>query len=281
MLVAMSAAPAFAGLRNWFGRVLDSRQLASCALPLGKLRLEVPEGRIPVAIIAPGSFSPPTLLHLRMFEEARDALERSPGHSFAVIGGYMSPVHDAYGKASLAPAHHRLSMAEAAVSDSDWIMVDGWECSCQNKWTPTVEVISRFAAELRKVAISIGSKSPEVAQVRTVMLCGSDVLESFNATKTTGERIWSDEEIEVILGQHGAVCVGRTEKDLKAYARESPILVRHSHNLVLATPRAISGISSSVVRQHLAANESIRYLVHDKVRKYIFDHKLNELPNWQ
>ena len=30
-----------------------------------------------------------------------------------------------------------------------------------------------------------------------VMLCGSDVLESFNATKTTGERIWSDEEIEV------------------------------------------------------------------------------------
>lgn len=72
-----------------------------------------------------------------------------------------------------------------------------------------------------------------------VMLCGSDVLESFNATKTTGERIWSDEEIEVrgidesmfssqnwflhwamevILGQHGAVCVGRTEKDLKAYA---------------------------------------------------------------
>ena len=96
----------------------------------------------------------------------------------------------------------------------------GWECSCQNKWTPTVEVrrrivrkvvqrcaeckvktskccricevISHFAAELRKVlafcngipwdllalwdmfcnqmkvAISIGSKSPEVAQVRTV-----------------------------------------------------------------------------------------------------------------
>ena len=30
-----------------------------------------------------------------------------------------------------------------------------------------------------------------------VMLCGSDVLESFNATKTTGERLWSDEEIEV------------------------------------------------------------------------------------
>ena len=24
--------------------------------------------------------------------------------------------------------------------------------------------------------------------------------------------------MEVILGQHGAVCVGRTEKDLKAYA---------------------------------------------------------------
>eukprot|EP00434_Breviolum_minutum_P036054 symbB.v1.2.031930.t2/scaffold3763.1/size50786/1 len=262
--------------------VLDSRQLASCALPLGKLRLEVPEGRIPVAIIAPGSFSPPTLLHLRMFEEATVLAAFSQPHCHHLSRPAM--LWNDLQATVLQSSAAICLQAEAAVSDSDWIMVDGriFRCSikdahgqCSSPRVP--QVISRFAAELRKVAISIGSKSPEVAQVRTVMLCGSDVLESFNATKTTGERIWSDEEIEVILGQHGAVCVGRTEKDLKAYARESPILVRHSHNLVLATPRAISGISSSVVRQHLAANESIRYLVHDKVRTYIFDHKLNEL----
>lgn len=137
-----------------------------------------------------------------MFEEARDALERS-GNNFAVVGGYMSPVHDAYGKASLAPAHHRLSMAEAAVNSK--------------RWTPTVKVVERFAAELNKVAISIGTKRPEVAQVRTVMLCGGDVLQSFNDTKKTGERLWTDKEIEVLLGQHGVVCVGRSEVDLEAW----------------------------------------------------------------
>lgn len=278
IVIAMIIPPAFSALRNR----LSAGDLgkASCALPLGKLRLEVPEGRIPVAILAPGSFSPPTLLHLRMFEEARDALERS-GNNFAVVGGYMSPVHDAYGKASLAPAHHRLSMAEAAVSDSDWIMADGWECACRDRWTPTVKVVERFAAELNKVAISIGTKRPEVAQVRTVMLCGGDVLQSFNDTKKTGERLWTDEEIEVLLGQHGVVCVGRSEVDLEAWAHESPILKTHLDNLFFAKPRALSGISSSVVRAHLASNESIRYLVHDKVREYILDHKLNELPNWQ
>ena len=88
----------------------------------------------------------------------------------------------------------------------------------------------------------------------------------------------------------------------------------------LQTQASTWGISSSVVRAHLASNESIRYLVHDKadfawvaasfsshmdqqgqtgneigkalslpfrtrtlpqVREYILDHKLNELPNWQ
>lgn len=27
-----------------------------------------------------------------------------------VVGGYLSPVHDAYGKVSLAPMHHRVNM---------------------------------------------------------------------------------------------------------------------------------------------------------------------------
>ncbi|CAK9045103.1 unnamed protein product [Durusdinium trenchii] len=286
--VAFGMLPAFAAVRQAFMRVFHRQGV--CTLPSSKLRLQVPEGRIPVAIVAPGSFSPPTLLHLRMFEEARDALERTGG-KFKVVGGYMSPVHDAYGKASLAPAHHRLSMVEAAVSDSDWIMADSWECLCRSEWTPTVEVVSRFAAELSKVPVAVGSNRPQCGKVQLVMLCGGDVLQSFNATKPSGERVWPDDDVEVIVGQHGLVCVGRGKADLGAIARESTVLGKHLDKIVLAKPRVLTGISSSVVRQYLASNQSIRYLVHDKVsrglftpglvRDYIFKHKLNELPNWQ
>jgi nicotinamide mononucleotide adenylyltransferase len=48
-----------------------------------------------VLLMACGSFNPPTLMHLRMFEVARDTLKR---HGYVVIGGVMSPVHDGYGK---------------------------------------------------------------------------------------------------------------------------------------------------------------------------------------
>lgn len=253
----------------------------SCKLPLSKLKLAVEDGRIPVAIVAPGSFSPPTLLHLRMFEEARDALERAASGQFAVVGGYLSPVHDSYGKVTLAPSHHRLKMVEAAVSDSDWLMADGWECTCQNTWTPTVDVISHFAAELAKVKVSVGNSRPLAGNIRLVMLCGGDVLESFNATKENGDRVWPDDELEVILGQHGVVVVGRDDQDLDAFVQQCPLLARYADNITIAQPRIRTGISSSAVRAHLAAGESIRYLVHDKVWRYIFGHRLNELPNWQ
>ncbi|CAE7265356.1 NMA1 [Symbiodinium pilosum] len=224
---------------------------------------------------------PPTLLHLRMFEEARDAFERAASGRFSIVGGYLSPVHDKYGKATLAPAHHRLKMVEAAVSDSDWLMADGWECTCQDSWTPTVDVIARFANELSKVRVSIGDARPRAGNIRLVMLCGGDVLESFNATTPSGERVWTDEDLDVTLGQHGVVVVGRDDQDLEAFVRQCPLLARHADHITIAQPRIRTGISSSAVRQHLAAGESIRYLVHDKVWRYIAQHRLSELPNWQ
>ncbi|XP_028555668.1 nicotinamide/nicotinic acid mononucleotide adenylyltransferase-like [Dendrobium catenatum] len=48
-----------------------------------------------VVLVSPGSFNPPTYMHMRMFELARDALNLL---GYCVIGGYMSPVNDAYKK---------------------------------------------------------------------------------------------------------------------------------------------------------------------------------------
>ncbi|XP_058094821.1 nicotinamide/nicotinic acid mononucleotide adenylyltransferase-like [Magnolia sinica] len=51
--------------------------------------------QICVVLVLSGSFNPPTYMHLRMFELARDKLN---SEGYCVIGGYMSPVNDAYKK---------------------------------------------------------------------------------------------------------------------------------------------------------------------------------------
>lgn len=61
--------------------------------------------KTPLVLVACGSFSPITLLHLRMFMMAGDYVKFST--DFEIVGGYLSPVSDAYKKAGLASAEHR------------------------------------------------------------------------------------------------------------------------------------------------------------------------------
>lgn len=63
--------------------------------------------------------------------------------SFEIIGGYFSPVSDAYAKPGLAPWQDRVHMCQLAVEKSDWIMVDTWESS-QTKYMRTASVLDHF-----------------------------------------------------------------------------------------------------------------------------------------
>lgn len=69
------------------------------------LRQQRTPDRTPLVLVACGSFSPITYLHLRMFEMANDYARINT--QYEVVGGYLSPVSDAYKKAGLAEAHHR------------------------------------------------------------------------------------------------------------------------------------------------------------------------------
>jgi nicotinamide mononucleotide adenylyltransferase len=69
-----------------------------------KRKMSDPE-KTPLLLVACGSFSPITYLHLRMFEMAADHIRFST--DYELIGGYLSPVSDAYRKAGLASAEHR------------------------------------------------------------------------------------------------------------------------------------------------------------------------------
>ncbi|XP_063466789.1 nicotinamide/nicotinic acid mononucleotide adenylyltransferase 3 isoform X4 [Symphalangus syndactylus] len=118
--------------------LLTSRTISRVATATG---VDVPEkmkSRIPVVLLACGSFNPITNMHLRLFEVARDHLHQTG--MYQVIQGIISPVNDNYGKKDLAASHHRVAMARLALQTSDWIRVDPWE-SEQAQWMETVKVL--------------------------------------------------------------------------------------------------------------------------------------------
>lgn len=61
----------------------------------------------PLVLVACGSFSPITVLHLQLFELAQRHVEHT---EFEVVGNYLSPCSDTYGKSSLVDANHRINM---------------------------------------------------------------------------------------------------------------------------------------------------------------------------
>ncbi|OMP04228.1 hypothetical protein COLO4_09836 [Corchorus olitorius] len=115
-------------------------------LPLDKLSLPSTTNgdKVYVVLVATGSFNPPTLMHLRMFELARDALNSD---GFNVIGGYMSPVNDAYKKKGLIAAEHRIELCNLACKSSEFVMVDPWEAN-QSSYQRTLTVLSRVKSFL-------------------------------------------------------------------------------------------------------------------------------------
>lgn len=61
---------------------------------------------------------------------------------------------DAYEKAGLAPAHHRINMIKLSLQSSSWIMVDEFETSVRNpntgepEYTPTAQVLAKLDHEI-------------------------------------------------------------------------------------------------------------------------------------
>ncbi|XP_037381783.1 nicotinamide/nicotinic acid mononucleotide adenylyltransferase 3 isoform X1 [Talpa occidentalis] len=229
--------------------------------------------RIPVVLLACGSFNPITNMHLRLFEVARDHLHQTG--LYQVIGGIISPVNDKYGKKDLAAARHRVAMARLALQTSDWIRVDPWE-SEQAQWVETVKVLRHHHNQLlgslpqMEGADHGKTHSPgPSAMPELKLLCGADVLKTFETPN-----LWKETHIQEIVEKFGLVCVGRAGHDPKGYISGSPILQRYQHNIHLVTEPVKNNISSTYIRQALGLGHSVKYLLQDAVIAYIRDHNL-------
>lgn len=82
----------------------------------------------PVVLLSTGGFCPVHAGHVEMMDRARAALERL---GRTVVGGYLSPGHDAYvgpkvGDGALSTSE-RISLMDRELESSDWLMTASWE----------------------------------------------------------------------------------------------------------------------------------------------------------
>ncbi|XP_067898202.1 nicotinamide/nicotinic acid mononucleotide adenylyltransferase 3 isoform X2 [Heterodontus francisci] len=239
--------------------------------------------RVPVALLACGSFNPITNMHLRMFELARDHLHHTG--LYKVIKGIISPVNDRYGKKGLVGAKHRVAMVQHALEASDWITDDPWE-SQQEQWVETVMVLRHHYNVLlhqyqamtgtslestktlkQENKVDLSEAHPVVPRLK--LLCGADVLKTFDIPN-----LWKDKHIEEIVQKFGLVCISRGDVDPQRFIYESDILFKHRHNIHVVREWVPNDISATHIRRALRRGHSVKYLLPESVIDYIQQHNI-------
>lgn len=216
----------------------------------------------PLVLIACGSFSPITFLHLRMFEMAADYARFNT--NFEVCGAYLSAVGDAYKKTGLVKAEHRINMCNLAVEQSSWISVDPWE-ALHEEYLETAKVLDHFEHEINDVRGGIetpnGRKKAKIA-----LLAGADLIQTMS---TPG--VWAAKDIDYILSNFGAFIVERSGTDID---EALSTLQKWKDNIHVIQQLVQNDISSTKIRLFRRRDMSIRYLVPEPVVKYIEENGL-------
>lgn len=259
----------------------DTMSLDTYVFPQERLKRSLSDPtKQPLVLVSCGSFSPPTNLHLRMFEEAADFCEFET--NYEVVGGFFSPVGDAYKKAGLAPATHRINMTRIAVRDSStWISVDPWE-PLHKEYLPTVKVLDHFNHELNEVLGGIETPDGQKKPIHVALLAGADLIQTMS---TPG--LWAAEDLERILGHYGAFILERSGTDIgktvDSCSTVSPLTAVDDALLTLqqyrekiwVIPQLIQNdVSSTKIRLFRKRGKSIRYYIPDQVVDYIYEHNL-------
>jgi len=212
----------------------------------------------PVVLVACGSFSPVTYLHLRMFEMAKDYVRQNT--DFEIVGGYLSPVSDMYKKPGLLSARHRVNMCTlAAEQTSGWLMVDPWEAF--QSYQRTAVVLDHFDHEINTVLGGVCTEDGEHRNVRVMLLAGSDLISTMSEPG-----VWSYADLDHILGRYGTFIVERAGSGMD---QATDSLARWRTNIHLISQLIQNDVSSTKVRLFLRRGMSVRYLLPAPVVDYI------------
>ena len=235
-------------------------------------------------LISCGSFNPPTIMHLRLFELAKDYLSIN-GHD--ILGGIISPVHDNYKekKQSLIPANHRIKMVERCLQDYGFVKCSRWETQ-QEGWTRTRQVLEQHLSQIKSFANRpiFGEENSHLPErlkgissehinnpdlFRLFFICGGDLLESFSVPN-----LWKSEDIEAIVKNFGLCVITREGSNPQKYVDHHPILKQYSNNIHIITEHITNEISSTKIREAVKTGSSIQFFVPDPVIQYIKQNSL-------
>ncbi|CAJ0595362.1 unnamed protein product [Cylicocyclus nassatus] len=226
------------------------------------------EGTQRIILLGCGSFNPPTIMHLRMMEVARDYLEREL--KCTVLEGLLSPVADSFSKPNLASAIHRLAMVEAATAQSSWLRADGWECG-QQTWSRTLAVLQHHRDEAQQKLQK---------EVRVALVVGGDVVDSFTRILPNGDNLWHPDDIRDIITKFGLIVLTREGANPMGTLKSMPNLKDVVDQVLLLSDDVCPcSVSSTNIRKALAANRSIMYATPYPVIEYIRKHGLYAQTN--
>ncbi|KXN87483.1 Nicotinamide-nucleotide adenylyltransferase 2 [Leucoagaricus sp. SymC.cos] len=219
--------------------------------------------KTPIVLVACGSFSPVTYLHMRMFEMAKDYVRQNT--DFEIVGAYLSPVSDMYKKPGLLSARHRVNMCTLAAEESNnWLMVDPWEAF--QSYQRTAIVLDHFDHEINTVLGGVQTEDGDRRTVRPMLLAGSDLIATMSEPG-----VWSYADVrrlvlDHILGRYGVLIVERAGTGMDQ-AVDS--LARWRNNIYLISQLIQNDVSSTKVRLFLRRGLSVRYLLPNAVVDYI------------
>lgn len=216
----------------------------------------MPDAPLPLGIFG-GTFDPPHLAHLRLAEEAREAL------GLARVR-WIPAGRPPHRTPPRCPAAHRLAMVQAAVADHAGFEVDDAEVQADGP-SYTVPTLERLRGAL-------GAQQP------LVLILGADAF----AGLPTWHR-WQDllalAHLGVATRPGHALLAGALPAALApllaAHRAESPAaLAAAPAGRILCFDMTPLGISATIVRSLLARGASARYLLPDAVLDYIRTHGL-------
>ncbi|KAK2463122.1 hypothetical protein APHAL10511_004777 [Amanita phalloides] len=221
------------------------------------------QSKTPIVLVACGSFSPVTYLHLRMFEMAKDYVRQNT--DFEIMAAYLSPVSDQYKKPGLLSARHRANMCMLAAEEtSTWLMVDAWEAFLS--YQRTAVVLDHFDHEINHKLGGVYTENGEHRNVRVMLLAGSDLIATMSEPG-----VWSYEDLDHILGRYGVFVIERAGNGLEQAIDN---LQRWRSNICLISQLIQNDVSSTKVRLFLRRGLSVRYLLPNPVVDYIEQHGL-------
>jgi nicotinamide mononucleotide adenylyltransferase len=146
-------------------------------------------------------------------------------------------------------------------------MVDPFE-AVQTEYMPTALVLDHFDNEINKIRGGVEGEDGKRRPVRIALLAGADLIQTMS---TPG--VWSDKDLDHILGRYGTFIVERTGTDIDdALANLQP----WKENIYVIQQLIQNDVSSTKIRLFLRREMSVQYLIPAPVIEYIEEHGLYE-----